>query len=287
MGRKRTEKLKIFIMLCPFLFVIYFTFILGTIEMLKQSLGYIPFLNMTEYSFLYYKEVLSDINFYKALIYTIYLSVVPTIMSVFFGTTMAIYVFLNDKKHKKSIGFSKIPIITPYFVYTFIVIILLMQTGLISRIFYLFNIIDSPKDFPLLIYDSYGIGILITYILKQTPFVFLIIITALSKFDRKYIDVSINLGASALYTVKKVILPSIKHSIFTSSLLCFAFNFGSFEVPYLLLSPNRETLPILAYKQYISSDILKRPYSMVINSLILAISIILLIKYLLYISKED
>lgn len=289
MGRIRSEqlkeKLKILIMLIPFIAIITFTIFLGTIEMVKQSLGYIPFLNMNEYSLDYYKEVLTDKNFYSALFFTIYVSVVPTLISLFLGTMFAIQIYLKDKKHSKVNLFIQNPIIIPYSVYTFFIIILLMQTGLISRIFYSLNIITNPNDFPLFIYDKLGIGMLVVYVLKQTPFVFLIVSSALLRVDKKYVQASYNLGATKFQTIKTVILPMIKSSLLTAFLLCFAFNFGSFEVPYLLLNPSQETLPILAYKKYINTDISQRPYAMVLNTLILIMCLILLVRYLKYSSK--
>ncbi len=278
------EKIKILFMLLPFLLLVSGVLFLGIVEMIEQSLEYIPYLSMDEISLKYYKEVLTDKNFYSALKLTFYLGTVPTIFSVFFGTLFAIQVYFKEKKSKINL-ILQAPIIIPYSVYAFFVIILFMQTGLIARIFHCFNIIENPNDFPLLIYDDNGIGILIVYFLKQVPFVYFIVSSALLKVDPKIIQASYNLGANRFQTVIQVILPMIKSSIFTSLLLCFAFNFGSFEVPYILANPKNDTLPLLAYKKYISTNIEARSYSMVINTLLLVICCVLLGCYLLYSNK--
>ncbi len=63
-------------------------------------------------------------------------------------------------------------------------------------------------------------------------------------------------------------------------------HFGSFEVPFLLLNPSKETLPILAYEKYMNT-MAYRPYSMVINTLILIICLIILTRYLIYSNKDS
>ncbi len=291
MGRERDEKikdnLKILGMLLPFIVLITFTFFLGTIEMIKESLGYIPFIGLDDYTLKYYSEVLSDINFYKALGYTLYISILPMLISLFFGTFFAIQIYLKNKSYDVQKGIIQIPIVISYTVYIFFVIILFMQTGFVSRVLNFLNMVNNPQDFPLMIYDKYGIGIFLVYILKQIPFVFLIISTSLLKVDKKLIDVALNLGATKIRGIFTIILPLIKSSIFTAGLLCFAFNFGSYEVSYLLLNPKFDTLPMLAYKEYMNTDITNRPYAMVINTLILLVSCILLFRYLIYSSKIE
>ncbi|MFV0519083.1 MAG: ABC transporter permease [Lachnospirales bacterium] len=290
MGRRSFKeiinKYKVFLMLLPFICITFITLILGTAEMIKESLGYIPFFNMKEITFKYYIEVLSDKEFYKSLFYTIYLSFLPTIIALSLGTFFAIYCYYLKAQVNKLNFIIQIPIVIPYIVYSFFVIIIFMQSGFLSRILYSLNIVTEAKEFPLLIYDEYGIGIFLVYILKQVPFVYLIINTGLLKVDKKLLYVSFNLGATKIKTTFNIVLPIIKKNIITAGLLCFAFNFSSFEVPFLLLNPKIETLPILAYKKYISSNMDYRVYSMVINTLILIVASLLLIRYLKYMSNS-
>ncbi len=285
--KKLTEKLKVLLLLTPFLVLVTGILFLGIVDMVNQSFGYIPQLNIKEFTLSYYKEVLLDKNFYFALKYTLYLGIVPTIFSVFFGTIFAIQVFYRNGKNNKINMSLQVPIIIPYTVYAFFVIMFFMQTGIVSRILNFFHIINTPSEFPLLIYDDYGIGILIVYFLKQVPFVYFLVSSALAKVDVKILQASYNLGGTKMQTIFRVIIPMIKSSIITSTLLCFAFNFGSFEVPYILANPKNDTLPILAYKKYISTNLANRPYSMVINTLIFIICCIILSRYLVYTSKAN
>lgn len=283
MGGRGIKKIirnkNVIFLLTPFIVFFTLVFLLGIIEMIKTSFGLFVFTG-NEFSFSFYEEILTDSQFYKSLIYTIYLGVIPTIVSVTFGVGLAILAFLIYKREKKMFALAKLPIVISYSIYTFSVILLIMQTGLISRVLYFFNIIDESSSFPLLVYDKYGVGIMIVYLLKQVPFVFFVVYGTLVKVGRKYIDTSYNLGANTLETIFKVILPTIKSSIISVFLLCFAFNFGTFEVPYILGNPKYETIAVMSYRYYTSPTLEQRPLSMVINVLIIAVCFIALFFYI-------
>lgn len=253
--------------------------------MIKTSFGLFVFTG-NEFSFSFYKQILSDKSFYESLLYTIYLGIVPTILATFIGVGLAITTYMVYKKDKRIFSLAKFPNVIPYSIYTFAVILFVMQTGLFCRILCAIGIIDSPSDFPLMIYDKFGIGIMIVYLLKQVPFIFFVVFGALNKVGRKYIDTAYSLGASSFTTALRVVLPSIKSSVVSVFLLCFSFNFGSFEVPYLIGSPKYETLPIMSYKYYVSQDLTQRPLSMVINVIILIICCVMLAWYVSYSNKE-
>ncbi len=280
----RSNKILIFL-LTPFLIFFVAIFLLGLIHMVRVSFGVFPFSN-TGFTLDYYIDILTQKEFYKSLLYTTYLGIVPTFISVGAGTLIAVLAFLYFDKSKQIFDLAKFPNVIPYTIYTFAVVLLVMQSGLLSRILYSLGFISSASEFPLFIYDNYGIGIMLVYSLKQIPFVFFLVYSALNKVGRKYIDVSFSLGAGTVFTIFKVILPTVKSAITSAFFLCFAFNFGSFEVPYIVGSPKYETLAIMSYRKYTSLNLEERPLSMVINILILIVCCVLLSRYISKSNKE-
>ncbi len=262
-------------MLTPFLALVSFVVLFGVIEMVKESFGYIPFYDLNEVTLKYYKDVLLSEKFYTSLFYTFYLGIVPTILSVFFGVMFAILIYFNDKRYNSINKVLQIPIVIPYIVMSFFVIIMFSQTGIVSSVLTCCGLIDNPNDFPLLIFDEKGVGILIVYFLKQVPFVFFVVSLALRKINRNIVLVSRNLGASTMYTVFKIILPLIKNSIIVCIMLVFSFNFCSFEVPLMLGNPKYDTLPILSYNMVMDTNFSLRPSGMVINTLLFIISVVI------------
>ncbi|MGM0502858.1 MAG: ABC transporter permease, partial [Bacillota bacterium] len=68
-------------------------------------------------------------------------------------------------------------------------------------------------------------------------------------------------------------------SIGSAFIIVFAFSFGAFEIPFLLGPTYPKTLPVMAYQKYISSDLMQRPYAMVIAVVLTVICVALIYFY--------
>jgi ABC-type spermidine/putrescine transport system permease subunit II len=152
----------------------------------------------------------------------------------------------------------------------FVVMLFFRNSGIISRFFFQISLIDNLDQFPSLLYEKYGLGIILTYVLKGTPFISLFVLNLMNQISESYDDVAFTLGAGEYQLLKKVYLPLSKDMIVWCGMILFAYDFGSFEVPYLLGIQKIQMLSVLLYSSYISPGIDIIPTTM-------AIAIILLI----------
>lgn len=173
----------------------------------------------------------------------------------------------------KIISFKKIK---PYIL---VLPLFLTKTGVISRLFYNIGIIKNFSEFPQLIFDQKGIGILCVYIFKGVPFVALFIMSVMSKISDKYNGVARSLGAKNLAILRKIYVPLSANAIIWSSSIIFTYDLGSFEVPYLLSSASRVPLSSELFSLYINPDISYIPRTMAMNLIIFVIGIIVAIVY--------
>ena len=283
------RKLSPYLYLLPFLALMGFIFIGGLTQAVVQSLGYLPIFDMTELTPRYYLQVFGDARFVGALRYTLYLALLSSVLSILFGVAVAFAVHNARLGDKLSFTLYKIPVIIPHIVVVILVFSIFFQTGILSRVAFALGVIDSPHSFPLLVQDRGGIGIMLVYLYKQVPFVAIMVFTALRSLESTFEQVAENLGASAFFTFRRVTLPMLAPSILSAFLIVFAFAFGAFEVPYLLGSPARHTLPVLAYIDYSSPVHGTRPPAMAMSVVISIISLSLVWLYmslLRYLSKR-
>jgi putative spermidine/putrescine transport system permease protein len=274
------NKYKPYFLILPFLVIITLIFIGGLINGIIQSLGYIPMVGLKEVTFKFYSEVLRDKEFISSLSYTLYISLVSSILSVIIGVFVAFLISKLKVDNKLSYNLYQTPIIIPHLVAVLMIFYIFSQTGIISRFMHVFGIVKDPSDFPLFVYDNKGIGIILVYLYKQIPFVTMTVYAVLKNLNKGLKEVAFNLGASKIQTLTYVILPLLAPSIFASFLITFAFDFGAFEVPFLLGSPAKITLPVKAYIDYLNPNFAFRPYVMVINVIISIISMILIWGYM-------
>lgn len=271
--------IKPYILLSPALLVILGIFMTGIILGFVQSLGYFPTVGLNNFTLKYYRGIIADSEFLSSLGFSLYISLISSVLAVLFGIGLAWLMLEN--RHKKGMEkvLYKVPIIVPHIVAALLVYNILSQSGILPRLFYCFGLIHTQEQFPALIFDSHGIGIIAAYLWKEIPFIAMVVYTVLGNINEKLTDVALNLGANKGQAFWHILLPLAAPSIISSFIIIFAFSFGAFEVPYLLGPTSPKSLAVKAYVEYTNPDLSNRPYSMAINSVITIISIILIWLY--------
>ena len=271
-------RIKIALLLAPALLVIGALFAGGLISAFVQSLGYLPAIGQTEISLAAYREVLTGEDFLDSFLLTIYVAGASTVISTVLAVLAALA--LRRSGGRLSAVIFQLPITIPHLVAAAGIALVISQTGLSARLAAALGLIGEPKEFPALLYDRYSVGIILTYVWKEVPFVALVVLAALRGVAGELEDVARTLGASAWQRFWYVVFPVISPGVIAASLIVFAFTFGAFEVPYLLGKTYPTILPVMAYNEYRDIELSARPAAMAINVLIALITAVFAALYL-------
>jgi len=263
-------RLKIALLLAPAVGVIGVLFVGGLGVAFVQSLGYMPAIGMTEWSLDAYRQVLGDEDFLDSLLLTLYVSGVSTGLSTVLAVLAALA--LRRSRGRVSAVVFQLPITIPHLVAAVGIALVVAQTGLGARLAATLGLVGEPGDFPALLYDKYSVGVILTYVWKEVPFIALVVLASLRGVASELEEVARTLGAGAWQRFWYVVFPVISPSVVAASLLVFAFTFGAFEVPYLLGKSYPTMLPVMAYNEYREIDLAARPAAMAINVLIALIT---------------
>lgn len=272
------NKLKPYILLAPITIILIGIMGFGIANCIMQSLGYMPYIGEKNISFRFYKEIIGDSMFLESLIFSLKTSFISSTVSVFIGVILA-YFLSQEKLSKIKESLLNLPVIIPHIVVVMLMITIFSQSGIISRILYLLNIISDSSQFMSLVSDKNGVGVILVYLWKGIPFTIVTSYNILKNISNNLEKVALNLGASKLQYFRYIILPLASPTIISSFIILFAFSFGSFEVPFLIGPTTPKALSVSAYTSYISSNLSQRPYAMVINVILSSLSFILLIMY--------
>ena len=259
-------RLKIALLVAPALVVIGVLFAGGLAVAFVQSLGYVPAIGLTELSLDAYRGILSDEDFFDSLVLTLYVSGVSTGVATVLAVVAALA--LRRSNGRISAVVFQLPITIPHLVAAVGIALVVGQTGLGARVAALLGLVGEPGNFPALLYDEYSVGIILTYVWKEVPFIALVVLASLRGAASELEDVARTLGAGAWQRFWYVVFPVISPSVVAASLLVFAFTFGAFEVPYLLGESYPTILPVMAFDEYRDIDLSSRPTAMAINVLI-------------------
>ena len=275
--RPSPRKLLVVVLLAPALIVVVLLFGGGLLLGLVQGLGYFPGAENQAFTLHHFRHVLGDRDFLKSLGLTLYISLTSTGIAVIISVAVAL-VFLRLSERQRWVYFIfQLPLVVPHLVVAIAVVFLLSPTGWLSRIAQAGGFIKTSSDFPLFVNDRFGVGIIVTYVWKEIPFITLMIFSVLRNVGVDLIDVGKTLNANRWQRFRYIILPMIAPSLAASSLIVFAYTFGAFEVPFLLGQTYPMLLPVWAYKSYSDIDLLARPEGIatgILIALIVAVSVL-------------
>lgn len=267
------RKLTPYLLLVPQI-LLTILFLIGLVTGITQSLGVIPAFGLTEPTLMYYKEVLTKPDLLKSVLFSLKLAFSSALMSTAAGVCLCAMLVLSRKTKGKMMRIVQLPIIVPHVVVALFVINICSQNGLLARVCYRLGMIGEQQEFPMLIYDSHGLGIIFAYLWKEIPFIVYFVIALMANIDGKLGEASVNLGANRFQTFFRVTLPLCLHTICSGFLIIFVFALGAYELPFILGATAPKALPVQAYIQYTHPDLRNRPYAMALNGMIIVISLV-------------
>ena len=274
------EQLRLVAMLFPALAVIGVLFLGGLTLGLLQSFDYMPIIGRTQPTVQPYIDLISDPVFPRSLVLTLWISLASTVLS----TTLAVACAMalrRDFAGKRLVMFIfQLDIPVPHIVGAIAMMFLFAQSGMLARVADLMNVIAEPADFTALVNERYGISIILEYLWKSVPFTGIIVLAVLQSVSEDYENVARNLGANRWQRFRYILWPLMLPGMLRSSILVFAFAFGTFEVPYLLGQVYPAVLPVLAYRNYRDVDLNARPEAMAMSMVITLIVVLLILAYI-------
>jgi len=245
--------------LLPALAVVLLLFGGGFVLGIVQALGYLPGAGLGEWSLAHFARVLTDPDFLYSFLLTLYIAGASTAIAAGISIPAALGLASLSERSRVIHFVFQMPLTVPHLVIAIAVMFMLAPAGLFSRAAMGAGWIASPADFPLLINDAWGIGIILTYVWKEIPFITLMLLAVLRHTGRDLQDVGRTLKADAWQRFRYITLPIIFPALGAASLIVFAYTFGAFEVPFLLGQTYPMTLPVWAYKHYSDIDLMARP----------------------------
>ena len=253
----------------------------GFYKIFLESLGYIPGLNMTIPTFKHYLMAFTANGFVRDLFFTLAIALISGTISAILGTIIAFELTRSSSQWLKQLVTKvvELGLVLPYLYMVFMVILLFGKTGIYSRFLHHLQVIDGFQQFPTLVFEPYGIGIMLVFILKGTPFVTLFLLNIMSNINVTYESVAASLGARPYQILRRIYLPLCSDTLVWSIMILIAYNIGAFEVPYLLGSLKPQSLSVRLFAAYTSPSIDTYPLTMAIAVILFVLGFLVVALY--------
>lgn len=180
-------------------------------------------------------EAYSYLPRYLALIWrSVWIAGVATFITLAVAVPVAFYIARSKLKN-----FLLLLTVVPFWTNSLIRIyawkIVLGNNGLVNQLLGLFGI--GPVQF---LYNSFAVILVIVY--TYLPFAILPLYAAMEKVEDSILEVSLDLGASRMYTFTRVLLPNVRAGLLTAFVFVFIPALGSYAIPDLVGGVNSKMI---------------------------------------------
>lgn len=255
-------------------FVIVFLLPLGTMALFSVLTGnplQRPNVTFTARNYL---RIAEDSLYVEALVSTLKLGFVVTLVALFMGYPIAHWL----ARMRSRLGYALLlmaviaPMLTGIVVRTFAWMTILSDRGVINATLLGAGLITAPLP---LMYNEFGTTVALVHI--YVPFMVLTLAGVIGRIDIRLEEAARSLGAGTLRTFLEVTLPLSVPGILAGSLLVFALAISAYVTPYLMGGQQVLTLPRLIYQQVAAT--FNAAFAGALGVLLLAVSVLVVIAY--------
>ncbi|PKM96401.1 MAG: spermidine/putrescine ABC transporter permease [Firmicutes bacterium HGW-Firmicutes-1] len=184
----------------------------------------------TGFTFKWYETMFNDPIIMSSLYYTLIIALLSAIIATVIGTFAAIGIFSMKTTYKKTImNFTYLPVLNPDIVTGIALMLFFIAIGLKTGLRLGFT------------------TMLLAHITFCIPYVILCVMPKLKQLNNSVYEAAIDLGATPLQALYKVILPEISPGVITGMLLAFTLSLDDFVISYFTTGNGVSNLSITIY----------------------------------------
>jgi putative spermidine/putrescine transport system permease protein len=234
-----------------------------------------------------YTDVLQSYYFADTLLFSLRVSLISTIISMILAVILALALRETFVGKKLAVFVCQYNLSIPRMAAAMVMVFLISQTGWLSSLAHWLGLTDTAAEFPFLVYDAKGIGLIVVFVWKFAPYICMSVLGILQGASLEYEHQAATLGIGKLRRFIHVILPSIIPATSVASILVFAASFGDYEVPAILGSAQARPLSVMVYLKYLDPHLRDRPEAFVLMILMTCVLMAIIISYWLLATRGE
>jgi putative spermidine/putrescine transport system permease protein len=211
-----------------------------------------------------YADVLSAYYFADTLLYTLKIALAATAISMVIAVALSLALRETFAGKKIALFLFQHNLCVPHMAVAMMMLMLLSQTGVLSSIAYQAGLTGGATDFPWLVRDSGGRGIVLTFVWKYSPYIGMSALGILQGASREYEQQAATLGVGRAGRFVHVVLPTILPATSVATMIVFAAAFGEYEIPALLGSSSHRAFSVMLYLKYLDFTLQDKPQAYVL-----------------------
>ncbi|MEP6780659.1 MAG: ABC transporter permease subunit [Gemmatimonadaceae bacterium] len=204
------------------------------------------------------QRVLAEPAVWRGTAWALWVAVASTALAAFVAVVLSLVYAGTSRTDRFARALMNIPLAFPHIVAATVALLILGQSGMLERILVMAGVITSSAQMPELVADRFGIGVIVTLVWKETPFLLLINAAVLGGHGGGYPEVARTHGASRWQVLQRVTWPLLWRGLSPALVAVAVFSFGNYETMVLLAPSNPLALPLLTAERYIDPALARR-----------------------------
>jgi putative spermidine/putrescine transport system permease protein len=226
---------------------------------------------LSGFTWAHYAQIFTRPTLRLGLWTSIYYGVAPVLLTLVLAISLALLLRHPFRGKAWFNGLYKIPMAVPGIIAALVVMTLAERGGFLDRL-------AAPLGLtlPHLIRDPWGVGVILTTVWKQLPFMTLVITGAFAAIPQEVSQAARSLGASRWHTLLWIELPLALPGISAAVLLTFIGTMGSFAIPDIVGPASPRPLAVHMFAEFGNGNL---PLVYAIGMLLSAVAVIVLLAY--------
>jgi len=220
-------------------------------------------------------RVLGDPAVWRSLLWTVWVAGAATALAAVAAAGVAAAFRGTALGDRVARALAAAPLPVPPVVAATVGVLVLGQSGLLARLLAAAGLVDAPANMPALVYDRWGVGLILTLAWKEFPFLVLVAASVLATRGALLEEAARTLGAGPAATFARVTWPVLWRGLAPPAIAVFTFVFGSYEAAALLAPSDPLAFPLLTVERYTDLDLARRGDAYVLTLLGLLVGALL------------
>jgi putative spermidine/putrescine transport system permease protein len=226
-------------------------------------------------SFAAYRRVLATPGFDRSLAFTLWIAAASAVLAVTTASVIAwVWTIRPGRSRRLDAGMVHLTVSIPHVAWAVALAAMLSQSGWLARLTAGLGLIDRPDQFPVIVGDQLGIGIILHIVTKEAAFVTIAALPLANRRARGQVAAAATLGASRAQQFRMVFLPALAPALLPAAVVVFAFGLGSYEPAAVLGVQNPRALSIVALDSFRDPDLTRRADAFAISTILGAITVV-------------
>ncbi len=239
-ARRRREVLVNVLLLLPGVGFLTLFLAVPLAQVVLRSVGLGIIGQASRFTWAFYRQFLTEAQYREGFFFSFWLGVASTVISLALALVFSALMQIRFPGRATFSVLYKMPLVVPSLVAAFLILTIIAPGGLLARL-----VAHWGWEWPRLVYDRWGWGIILVQVWHNVPFMMVIISAVMASIPTDVIEAARNLGASPWQVFRLITVPLSLAGISAASLLVFIQVFGAFAVPALLESAYPQALPVI------------------------------------------